>query len=394
MRAARHRILLAVFCTVLIAATGAGLWWWFHPEPGRLRLTEANFDDIPGWSNAEFGPALIAFRRSCSAVMGKPDDAAMGSYAGTVADWRAVCAAADSAPPAEVRRFFERWFTPVIIRAGRVEQGRFTGYYEPEIKGSRTRHGVYQVPVHGNPDDLISVDLGAFRSDLAGQRLFGRLDGKRLVPYASRQEVVEGGYHRAPVLLYTDDAIALFILHIQGSGRVVFEDGSKARIAYAGQNGHPYTAIGKILIERGVPKNGMSMQVIRAWLKSHPNDADTVMNANRSYVFFSQQPLGDADLGANGAQGVPLTPKASLAVDRREHALGTPFFVAGPYPLGRLMVAQDVGGAIRGVIRGDVYFGHGQKAEDEAGIMNQQGRFFALLPKPVVQRLKAAGRLS
>jgi membrane-bound lytic murein transglycosylase A len=166
-----------------------------------------------------------------------------------------------------------------------------------------------------------------------------------------------------------------------------------ARVAYAAQNGQPYTAIGKTLIARGVPKDGMSLQVIRAWLKAHPGEADDVINSDASYIFFSLQPLGEPQLGAKGAEGVPLTPKASLAVDTRSHALGTPFFVAGPAPLGRLMIAQDIGGAIRGVVRGDVYFGYGDKAEDQAGIMNQSGRLYALLPKPVVARLAKAGRL-
>jgi membrane-bound lytic murein transglycosylase A len=172
---------------------------------------------------------------------------------------------------------------------------------------------------------------------------------------------------------------------------VTFPNGSSARVAYAAQNGQPYTAVGKTLIARGVPKDGMSLQVIRAWLKAHPDEADAVMNADASYVFFSEEPVGDPTLGAKGAEGVPLTPKASLAVDTRLHGLGTPFFVAGSAPLGRLLIAQDIGGAIRGVIRGDVYFGYGARAEEQAGTMNQTGRLYALLPRPVVERLARTG---
>jgi membrane-bound lytic murein transglycosylase A len=333
---------------------------------------------------------LLAFRRSCQALKIKPDSAPMGSYGGTMTDWRAPCAAAEITVPSQARAFFERWFEPVAVTAGRVNEGRFTGYYEPEIKGRHTRQGAFQIPVYGKPDDLITLDLGDFRPTLAGEHTAGRLEGNRLVPYAARAEIAAHGLKHAAVLFYTDDPIELFFLHIQGSGRVTFEDGATARVAYAAQNGQPYTAIGKTLIARGVPKDGMSLQVIRAWLNDHPKDAAAVMNTDASYVFFAEEPVGDRTLGAKGAQGVPLTPKASLAVDPRSHGLGTPFFVAGPTPLGRLLIAQDIGGAIRGVVRGDVYFGFGSAAEAQAGTMNQPGRFYALLPKPVVQRLDAA----
>jgi membrane-bound lytic murein transglycosylase A len=268
-----------------------------------------------------------------------------------------------------------------------VKDGRFTGYYEPEIFVSRSKHGAFQTPVYGRPDDLVTVDLGAFRPSLAGERIAGRVEDGKLVPYAARAEIASNGLSHARVLFYANDPIELFFLHIQGSGRVTFDDGSHARVSYAAQNGQIYTAIGKTLIARGVPREGMSLQVIRAWLKSHPAEAMDVMNTDASYIFFAEEPVGDAALGAKGAQGVPLTPLASLAVDPRSHALGTPLYVDGPYPLGRLFIAQDIGGAIRGPVRGDVYFGFGNKAEANAGTMNQTGRFYALLPKPVVQRL-------
>jgi membrane-bound lytic murein transglycosylase A len=389
---ARHSaiVLGVLFCAL---AGGAGLWWYLHPQPGPLTLHKAAFADLDGWTGANHQPALSAFQRSCQALAKKPDSEAMGSYGGTLADWRPACAAAAKTNSAQARAFFEHWFRPVSVTAGRVEQGRFTGYFEPEIKGSRSRHDAFQTAVYGKPDDLIQVDLGAFRPALAGERIAGRLDGSKLVPYAARAEIVARGLKNAKILFYTNDKIELFFLHIQGSGRVTFEDGSQSRVAYAAQNGQPYTAIGKSLIARGVPKNGMSLQVIRAWLNAHPGEADAVMNEDASYIFFSEEPVGDAALGAKGAQGVPLTPKASLAVDTRIHALGTPFYVAGPAPLDRLLIAQDIGGAIRGVIRGDVYFGYGKKAESEAGTMNQPGRFYALLPRPVAARLEKAGTL-
>jgi membrane-bound lytic murein transglycosylase A len=374
-----------------VAAAAAGVWWYLHPTPGPLRLHKADFADLDGWTASNPVLALAAFRQSCTQLAGKPDNEAM-AYGGHVANWRPSCAAAANADPAKARQFFETWFQPVRINAGRVEQGRFTGYFEPEIKGARTAHGAFTIPVYGKPDDLIQVDLGAFRPALAGTRLAGHIEGKKLVPYETRAEIAAHGL-KAPVLFYTDDAIELFFLHIQGSGRVTFEDGSSARVSYAAQNGQPYTAIGKTLIDRGVPRDGMSLQVIRGWLRAHPKDAAAVMNSDASYIFFSLEAIGDARLGAKGAEGVPLTPTASVAVDPRLHALGTPFYIAGPAPLNRLLIAQDIGGAIRGVIRGDVYFGYGAGAEAQAGTMNQPGKMFALLPKPVVLHLADTGNL-
>ncbi len=392
--ARRWRIaLIAGISLVVLSLVGAGLWWYLNPVPGPLRLAKASFADLPGWSDNDPRAALSAFRRSCAALLVKPDQAPMGGYAGTVGDWRPACDAAEMASPSRARAFFERWFSPVAVTAGRVRDGRFTGYYEPEILASRTRHGAFQTPVYARPDDLITVDLGAFRPSLAGDRIAGRLDGDKLVPYATRAQISSKGLEHAPVLFYASDPVELFFLHIQGSGRVTFDDGSRASVGYAAQNGQIYTAIGKTLIARGVPRDGMSLEVIRAWLKSHPRDATAVMNTDASYIFFKEEPIGDPSLGAKGAQGVPLTPLASLAVDPRLHALGTPLFVAGPYPLGRLFIAQDIGGAIRGVVRGDVYFGFGPKAEAAAGSMNQMGRFYALLPKPLVQRLAQNGTL-
>jgi membrane-bound lytic murein transglycosylase A len=390
---ARDRRFVWILVPVLLILSGAFLWWYLHPEPGPLRLSKAGFADLQGWGEADLAPALSAFQASCAILSGKSDSVAMTGYAGHVSDWRPACAAAANTRPAQARTFFETWFVPLAVTAGRVEEGRFTGYYEPEILASRTRHGRFQTPVYGKPDDLVTVDLGAFRPSLAGERIAGRIEGDKLVPYAARAEINAHGLRHARVLFYTDDPIELFILHIQGSGRVRFTDGSQARVAYAAQNGQPYTAIGKILIARGVPREGMSMQVIRAWLQSHPKDAAAVMNEDASYVFFEEQRLGNATLGAKGAQGVPLTPLASLAVDPRTHALGTPMFVAGSSPLGRLFIAQDIGGAIRGPVRGDVYFGFGKKAEAAAGTMNQMGRLYALLPKPAVERLEKSGAL-
>lgn len=374
---------------ILVIAIIAAWWLFAPPAPGPLRLTPVSFGDVPGWKDSDANAALAPFERSCAAMMPKPMTTQMGgaAYAGTIGDWRSVCADAKSANNA--RAFFEKDFTPVEVSAGSLREGLFTGYYEPELRGSLKKHGKYQTPVYGLPPDLISVDLGQFRPALKGERIAGRIIGQRLVPYDTRADIDAHGTN-APVLFYADDPVAVFFLQVQGSGRVVLDDGSVLRVAYAGQNGQPYSAIGRTLIDRGaLAKDDVSLQTIRAWLKAHPNQARDVMETNASYVFFREEPVGDPKLGSTGTENVPLTPGASLAVDSRLHPLGVPFFIAsdGPDPGNRLLIAQDTGGAIRGPVRGDVFWGFGRKAEDIAGKMKSHGKFYVLLPKALAARL-------
>lgn len=296
-------------------------------------------------------------------------------YAGTVADWQSVCADASG----DAKAFFQKDFTPYAV-SGR--DGLFTGYYEPQIRGSRTKHGAFQTPVYGLPADLVRADLGLFNPKLKGEHISGKVSGHALVPYADRARINEKGVD-APVLFYTDDAVAFFFLQIQGSGRFVFDDGGTARIAYAGENGQPYTAIGRTLIADGsLARETVSLQTIRAWLLANPAKARAVMETDKSYIFFEQKALGDTTLGSTGSQGVNITPLGSIAVDQRIHALGAPFYVAadGPDPVRAAMVAQDTGGAIRGPVRADMFFGFGPEAERRAGAMKAPGRLFVLLP--------------
>jgi membrane-bound lytic murein transglycosylase A len=354
-----------------------------QPTPPLLHLSRASFASLPGWRQANLEASLASFQRGCAILLQKPDSTAMGGvgYAGTVADWRAACAAAQG----EARRFFESGFTPYEV-AG---EALFTGYYEPQIKGRRTRGGAFQTPVYGLPDDLVRVDLGLFNSKLSGENISGKLEGHRLVPYATRAEINARGAS-GPVLFYTDDPIVFFFLQIQGSGRVTFEDGSTARIGYAGANGQPYTAIGRTLIADGsLKREDVSLQTIRAWLAAHPDRAQSVMETDKSYIFFQERPMGDVALGSTGTLRAALTPKASLAMDARLHALGAPFFVAadGPDPLHGVLVAQDTGGAIRGAARGDIFFGFGDEAERRAGMMKAPGRLYLLLPNGLAAKL-------
>jgi membrane-bound lytic murein transglycosylase A len=356
--------------------------------PPPLRLTRESMSDLPHWNDVQAEAAMAAFRRACSVLMAKPDATLLGGagYAGTIADWRGVCANATG----NARDFFAQNFTPYAVAAGDDRDGLFTGYYEPQIRGSRIRKGKYQTPVYGVPSDLVQVDLSLFASKYKGERIAGKVANGRLVPYADRAAIETQGLKSAQTLFYTDDAIAFFFLQIQGSGRVVFDNGESGRIAYAGQNGQAYTAIGRTLIaENQLTRENVSLQSIRAWLLAHPDQAARVMRTNKSFVFFQEAPLGDLALGANGSQGTALTPLGSLAVDARIHALGAPFYVAadGDDPVHAVMVAQDTGGAIRGAVRGDMYFGFGAEAEWRAGAMKAPGRLYVLLPNALAEKI-------
>jgi membrane-bound lytic murein transglycosylase A len=321
-------------------------------------------------------------------------------YAGTVGDWQGACSAAPSGAISRdaARRFFESWFAPAAIAAGDASSGLFTGYYEPQIHASRIRSAIYKTPIYGLPDDLVSVDLGLFRPDLPGEHIAGRLEGQKLIPYQTRAEIDADGLSRAPILLYGDDPVAVLFLQIQGSGRARLSNGGYLRLGFAGTNGRPYTAIGRVLIQEGaLNKENVSLQSIRAWLLAHPEDEKRILEADKSFVFFREAPIGDPSLGSIGSEGVALAPGASLAVDPSRHALGAPYFVSSSspdvdakkpdHPLNRLFIAQDTGGAIKGAVRGDVYWGFGKNAEEIAGRMKAPGRLFVLLPKKLAAAL-------
>lgn len=335
-----------------------------------------------------------------------PAETALGpaGIAGLARDWREPCAAVAAAPAGDdraARATLEAWFVPFAATNNGNAQGLFTGYYEPELRGSRARGGAYTVPLYGRPGDLVTVDLGLFREELKGQRIAGRVRSGTLRPYATRAEIEAGaldGLARedgGPLeLVWVDDSVDAFFLHIQGSGRIVLEDGSIIRVGFAAQNGHPYVAIGRELVARGVmTREQVSMQSIRAWLGANPGDARELMNRNPSFVFFRPltPPVSSMD-GPLGSEGVPLTPGRSLAVDRNFLAMGVPVWLDAADPLDsrqrvrRLMVAQDTGGAIRGPVRGDVFWGFGADAAERAGRMRSAGRYWILLPRDTAAR--------
>ncbi|MGD9509890.1 MAG: murein transglycosylase A [Geminicoccaceae bacterium] len=359
--------------------------------PPELTLTVVGFSDLPGWEQDQPDAALAAFRLTCGRWAKQADDKAVGGQddlAGTLGAWRAACDEARAA--SDSRLFFETQFTPYAAANHADREGLFTGYYEPLLHGSRRQDGTYRYPLYRRPADLVSVDLGQFDPELKGRRIGGRVQDGRLVPYSDRAAIDRGALDgRGLELLWVDDQVDRFFLEIQGSGQVRLPDGATVRVGYADQNGRPYRAIGKDLIEIGaVPKEQMSMQAIREWLDANPGEAPAMMARNPSVVFFTElKNLAAAD-GPLGAQGVPLTPGRSLAVDRKFLPLGVPIWLdttvpmpGGDRPLRRLVVAQDTGGAIRGPVRGDLFWGAGPEAEHLAGHMKSPGRLWLLLPR-------------
>lgn len=363
----------------------------------RLHLRPSGYDDLPGWNTDYQGNALRAFLRSCDKMLRHKLGSAIGGVIpGTKGAWRNACEAAGSRDihhHGDARLFFEDWFRPYAVLNNGREKGLFTGYFEPEISGSMEPGNGYNIPLYGRPADLVTVSLGRFRESLAGERIAGRVVDGVLTPYPSRAEIDNGALRgRELELVWVDSAVDAFFLHIQGSGRVRLNTGESKRIGYAGSNGHPYFAIGRSLVRRGAfSQEEVSMQSIRAWLESNPAAAPEVMRKNNSYVFFRWLGGKNAELGPEGAQGVPLLAGRSLAVDRRFLPLGTPIWLEALTPhvdpaepdqvLRRLLISQDTGGAIRGPVRGDVFWGTGRNAGEVAGRMKHQGRYWLLLPR-------------
>ena len=369
------------------------------PEPlPRFELRPISFEQLPGWRADDPREALGAFRRSCAKLAQRDPATAMGPdpLFGQVGDWQRVCtdaAAAAGSSADQARAFVEDRFSPYLVVDGASAEGLFTGYYEPLLNGSRQFGGRYTVPLYRPPDDLLRVDLGRFNPELAGYAIYGRITGREFVPYHSRGDITSGALaDRGLELLWVDDPIDKFFLQIQGSGQVRLDDGSLIRIGYAGQNGHPYRAIGRDLIEIGaLGREDVTMPAIRDWLEAHPEYAVQIMARNRSYIFFEERPELAPDEGPLGAEGVPLTAGRSLAVDPRYIPFGVPVWLdttapwpEGDGPLRRLMIAQDAGGAIKGVVRGDVFWGAGERAEAIAGHMKSRGRYAVLLPKAAI----------
>lgn len=358
--------------------------------PDKLVLEATFFDRVAGWPDDRLSEAIPALIRSCGRIKEKAHDLRFdgAEIAGRIGDWMPICAEAAKVPPGDeprARYFFESQFTPYQVLNNGVREGLLTGYYEAELHGSWTRNARFQVPIYGRPQELMSVDLGAFRPEWKGQELAGRLDGHTLKPFPNRKEIESGALSgRQLEILWVDDAIDAFFLHVQGSGRVRMSDGGTVRLGFAGRNGHRYVPIGRELVAAGaMPLEKVTMQSIRAWLRENPARGQELMWRNPSYIFFRTLE-GD---GPVGAQGAVLTPERSVAVDRAHVPLGVPLWIASRDPLApnrplhRLAVSQDVGSAIVGPVRADLFFGFGEQAALAAGAMRQPMRMFVLLPK-------------
>lgn len=335
---------------------------------------------LPVLGSAQAAAALSAFRLSCPSLTKRADLSGL-TRAG---DWTALCAEAARTPADGAVAFFGR-FVPVQVGTGALFA---TGYYEPELAGSRTRRAGYDVPVYGKPAELVDVNLGDFSSGLAGKRIRGRIVDGALVPFADRAAIERGTLAgRGLEIAWAADAIDLFFLQIQGSGRLRLSDGGVMRVGYAGQNGHDYTSIGRLLIERGELRSGeASMQGIVGWLRANPAKGAALMRENASYVFF--QELTGA--GPLGALGLPVTPRVSVAADPRFVPLGAPVFLSSDRTdVQGVWVAQDTGGAIKGANRVDTFWGPGAEAQAIAGGMSARGTAWLLLPPAAAARLTA-----
>lgn len=344
------------------------------PKSAEKPLQLANWGDLPGWSNDDLAASFDAFAASCKVLARQPM-------------WSGVCAAANNAQRDKLQDWFETQFQPwQLVNADGAREGLITGYYEPIIRGSRKKDKTYRYPVFGVPDDLITVELSEIYPELKNMRLRGRVEGKKLLPYYSRADWAREETRRASsAMMWASDPIDLFFLQIQGSGQVDLADGQRVRISYADQNGYPYRPVGKWLAEQGEMKiEQTSMQGIKAWAAANPKRLNELLNANPSVVFFRELPVEGS--GPPGALAVPLTPARSVAVDPRVTPLGSPVWLATTKPgteepLQRLMLAQDTGGAIRGPVRADFFWGSGPDAGAQAGKMKQKGRMWVLLPK-------------
>lgn len=347
-------------------------------------LKPTDWNSLTGWAEDDILPAWDAFLRSCAVLKNQPL-------------WGETCiqaAAMRGQNNAALRKFFESRFVPhQVLNSDGSDNGLITGYYEPLLKGSRKQSKRYRYPLYSTPDELLVVDLSEIYPELKNMRLRGRLQGRKIIPYYSRADIVS---NPAPLqgreLLWVDDEIDLFFLQIQGSGRVQLENGEVVRVGYSEQNGHPYKSIGKLLVERGELRlEKASMQGIRAWGQRNPHKLGELLRQNSSFVFFREVPT--AVPGPLGSLGVPLTAGRSLAVDPRTVPQGAPVFLATTWPdtdkqLYRLMVAQDTGGAIKGNVRADFFWGFGSEAAEQAGKMKQAGKMWVLMPAGYVPEVQ------
>jgi membrane-bound lytic murein transglycosylase A len=350
------------------------------PTP-TARFEAVSWSKLPGWRADDALAAWPAIVASCSVMHAKPE-------------WQSFCGSVVASSPGDaefVRGFLEQQLQPYrvlrVIGSKSENTGLVTGYFEPLLHGSRERSEEFATPLYSRPDDLLIVDLADVIPELKGKRVRGRVEGNKVVPYYSRAASREAPGLAGREIVWIDNALDAFMLEVQGSGRVQLTTGEIIRLQYEDQNGHPYRSIGKYLADQGVMTiDQVNMPAIRAWLAANPQRQHEVLDSNPSVVFFREAPLDDASVGPKGAMAIPLTAGRSIAVDPRFLKLGAPMFLATSapgtgLPLQRLVVAQDTGGAIRGPIRADLFFGFGPEAGTQAGMMKYDGEMWLLWPK-------------
>lgn len=355
-----------------------------NESPTAPQLLPTRFDTLAGWADDDHAAAFRAFCRGIAALTDHPPKRrALGVDAEALAATiRKAAELPEGLSRGEARAFFEAEFTPhEIVPAA----GFFTGYYEPVVDGSRTRVPGFTVPLYAQPEDLVEIEPGSV-AGLDPSFRFARRSAAGLAEHPDRGAIAAGALAgRGLERVWLADAVDAYFIHVQGAARIRLIDGGEMRVTYAAKSGHPYTPVGRVLIERGaLPRSGVTMQAIRAWLAAHPGEAGAVMAANRSFIFFREAAVADPALGPVAAAKVPLTPGRSLAVDRLLLSFHVPVFVETTLPAGepfrRLLVAQDTGSAIVGPGRGDIFFGSGDEAGAIAGAMKASGRFVVLVP--------------
>ncbi len=363
---------LFITLTITLLASGCSL---MPAKPGIGK--QVDWDDLPGWSQDRHAKAWPALLEGCKKMPAKDPR------------WGPICEdalAVDVLDDETARLFFEQHFVPHRFN-GSDGKGLVTGYYEPLLYGSFKKTERFRYPLYKRPDDLLRIELGELYPELKGKKVRGRVVDNRVVPYYDRNQINHGDNPLAGnELLWVDDPVAVFFLHIQGSGRVQMPDGSFTGVGYADQNGQPYTSIGRLLIEDGeIAKEDISMFTIRDWLRDNPDKSRQLLTRNRSYIFFTLRE--SADTHPVGSLNVPLTPARSIAVDPKNIPMGSPVWLDTSWPDGketplrRLVLAQDTGGAIKGYARADMFWGNGPRAEKLAGEMKQDARFHVLVPR-------------
>lgn len=384
----QKKALSAVLALFLICLNGCHKDLPTASVSGNIKLKKVSFAELSGWENENFAEVIPVFAKNCTQLQkNKNTYVKSDSIQIKTADLQEKCRKflnQNIKTGPEFKKFMENEFIPYSVSDNGKTEGKFTSYYEAVINASYKKSSKYKYPIYGKPSDLIELNLHDFDKDLPNTRLVGRVENNKFVPYYNRRDIENNGIS-APVIMWGDDLIDIHFMHIQGSAVANMDDGTQVRIGYADNNGHKFKGIGSILISKGLIKpEDSSMPKIREWLRKNPDKAQDLMAENERFIF---QKINNSD-GPVGAYGLSLTAGRSLAVDTRYIPLGTMLWLDTVSPdkrdIHKITFAQDIGSAIKGVVRGDYFWGHGEEALKYAGSMNSVGRYYLLIPKETV----------